>query len=62
MDQKGAVFYEDRDSDCSDLPDLSEINFEEMDSNSDSDKVENRILFGNSASLDISQNVITSLL
>jgi len=40
VNQKGAVFYEDRDSDCSDLPDLSEINFEEMDSNSDSDEVE----------------------
>jgi len=40
VNQKGAVFYEDRDSDCSDLPDLNEINFEEMDSNSDSDEVE----------------------
>jgi hypothetical protein len=40
INPKVAVFYEDRDSYCSELPDLSEINFEEMDSNSDSDKVE----------------------
>jgi hypothetical protein len=40
INPKVAVFYEDRDSDCSDLPDLREINFEEMDSNSDSDEVE----------------------
>jgi len=40
INPKVAVFYVDRDSDCSELPDLSEINFEEMDSNSDSDEVE----------------------
>ncbi len=40
VNPKIAVFHEDRDSDCSDLPDLNEINFEEMDSNSDSDEVE----------------------
>ncbi len=40
VNPKIAVFYEDRDSDCSDLPDLSEINFEEMECNSNSDKVQ----------------------
>jgi hypothetical protein len=40
INQKNAVFYEDRDSDCSELPDLREINFEEMDSNSNSAEVE----------------------
>ncbi len=37
INPKTSVLYEDRDSDCSDLPDLNEINFEEFKSNSDSE-------------------------
>ncbi len=37
---KSTVFYEDRDSDCSTLPDLDQINFDDLESGSDnSDEV-----------------------
>ena len=32
---KSTVFYEDRDSDCSYLPDLDQINFEDLESGSE---------------------------
>ncbi len=32
---KSTVFYEDRDSDCSDLPDLDQINFDDLESGSE---------------------------